>query len=119
MKPDTEEFKALLEELSRKKWLGKPQKIWLKYSFHFTDVRNAAKILEQGVILSRARLESANADFVDIASSEVIQMTAGNVKDHVRLYFRPRTPTQFRMEGIRPRSEIWKQSHCPVPVFFL
>lgn len=119
MKPDAEEFRNLLAQLSRKPGLGRPKQIWLKYSFHFTDIRNAAKILNDGKIISRARLEDAELEFVDIASPDVIQGTDGNVKSFVRLYFRPRTPTQFHMEGIRPKSELWKNCHCPVPIFFL
>lgn len=119
MKPDADEFKEFLIELGRKDWLGKPRRIWLKYSFHFTDILNAANILRDGKITSRARLERSGSRFVDIASPEVIDGTDLHIKEYVRLYFRPRTPTQFRMEGIRPKSEIWKNCHCPVPVFFL
>ena len=35
------------------------------------------------------------------------------------MYFRPRTPTQYRWEGIRPKDRLWEGSHCPVPIFFL
>lgn len=119
MKPDAEEIRSFLTDLSQQRWLGKPRRLWTKYSFHFTDIRNAASILRSGKLLSRAQLEYRGENFVDIASSEVINITVGDVKDCVRLYFRPKTPTQFRMEGIRPKSAIWKNSHCPVPVFFL
>jgi hypothetical protein len=38
----------------------------------------------------------------------------------VRLYFGPRTPTQYRNEGIRPSQELTSEgAHCPVPVFLL
>ncbi len=57
---------------------------------------------------------------IDSVSPEVMGNTAGWVRDYVRLYFRPRTPTQYRWEGIRPRAEIYHgTAHCPVPVFFL
>jgi hypothetical protein len=57
---------------------------------------------------------------IDSASPDVIDGTRDDVKHYVRLYFRPKTPTQFRMEGIRPRGQLWQEHvHCPVPIFFL
>ena len=119
MKSDADEFKDFLNELGKQSWLGKQRSIWVSYSFHFTDVRNASQILNMEKIVSRAKLEKMGGPPVDIASPEVIATTDGEIKDFVRLYFRPRTPTQFHMEGIRPKAEIWKGCHCPVPVFFL
>ena len=55
----------------------------------------------------------------DNASQAVIQHTGVRWKDSVRLYFRPRTPTQINNEGIRPAREKSLDSHCPVPVFLL
>lgn len=38
----------------------------------------------------------------------------------MRLYFRPRTPTQYQVEGLRPKGQFGSlQAHMPVPVFFL
>ena len=38
----------------------------------------------------------------------------------IRLYFRPCSPTQFVVEGIRPTSQLrYAGTHCPVPVVFL
>jgi hypothetical protein len=38
----------------------------------------------------------------------------------VRFYFRPKTPTQYNNEGVRPKGELRLDgAHCPVPVFFL
>ena len=36
-----------------------------------------------------------------------------------RLYFRPRTPTQYRIEGIRKPNEIWNGRHAPVIYMFV
>jgi len=119
MKPDAEQIRAFLEDLASQEWLGKLRSLWVKYSFHFTDITNAIEILRTGKIRCRADLERENALPVDIASPEIILSTDGEVKDYVRLYFRPLTPTQFHMEGIRPKTELWKGCHCPVPVFFL
>lgn len=55
---------------------------------------------------------------VDIASLDIIE---GSPWAHglARFYFRPRTPTQFHNEGIRPPEQRSKHSHCPVPVFLV
>ena len=92
---------------------------WPKYVYFFTDLRNAVSILEKGCLLSRDRAESL--DFIEVngASQEIISQTREECLKFVRLYYRPRTPTQYRCEGIRPPSERWQDAHCPVPAFFL
>lgn len=55
----------------------------------------------------------------DNASPEIIAQTAPWVHQHVRLYFRPRTPTFYHNEGIRPAEQRSLNAHCPVPVAFL
>jgi hypothetical protein len=55
---------------------------------------------------------------IDNASRNVMANTDPYVRDFVRLYFRPQTPTQYRNEGIRPKNMRELESHCPVPVFF-
>ncbi len=40
-------------------------------------------------------------------------------KSYVRLYSRPRTPTNYSNEGIRPQSEIRYEAHMPVPAYLL
>jgi hypothetical protein len=117
MKADYDEFRQFLTGLPKQLSLDRIRSHWTKYAFHFTDVRNAAKILSDDQILSRASLQSGS--FIDVASPIVISHTDREVSDYVRLYFRPRTPTQFRSEGIRPFDKLWEGSHCPVPVFFL
>jgi hypothetical protein len=88
--------------------------------FHHTDVRNAARALNAGRLLSRSRAEALHALEVDSASPGVIGQTASWVKGYARLYFRPRTPTQWHQEGIRPKAHIYDSTaHCPVPIFFL
>jgi hypothetical protein len=55
----------------------------------------------------------------DNASAAVIQATHSEHRKLARLYFRPRTPTQYHNEGIRPRAQrTGLQAHCAVPVFF-
>lgn len=57
----------------------------------------------------------------DNASSAVIEITDDSAKSLGRLYFRPRTPTQYHNEGYKPESIRSPQinANCPVPVFFL
>ena len=92
---------------------------WQKYVYHFTDVQNAARILTDGIIYCRAEAVRRGRMVVDNASPEIIAQTRTEFTRFVRLYFRPRTPTQFRNEGIRPRTARVLGSHCPVPILFL
>ncbi len=55
----------------------------------------------------------------DAASPDVIAHTKDMWKDHVRLYFRPRTPTQYNSEGIRPAGQYGRGSCCPIPIVML
>jgi hypothetical protein len=63
---------------------------------------NAIKILESGQLLSRKKLIEAGEMITDNASAEVIDNTDEAWKGYVRLYFRPRTPTQHNNQGFRP-----------------
>lgn len=70
------------------------------------------------MLLFRSKLEKNGSMAVDIASQKVIKSTASKWKDFVRLYFRPRTPMQYRNEGFRPKNQRELESHCPVPIIF-
>ncbi|MBX3065511.1 MAG: DUF4433 domain-containing protein [Anaerolineae bacterium] len=119
-KPDAQAFLAHLQALRKSDWLGSERTWWTRYAFHFTDVRNAVSIFKRGELLSRQQLIKESIDFVDAASSEVIQHTHMRWKDFVRLYFRPRTPTLYANEGFSPSSNPNKyNARCPVPIYFL
>ncbi|MBC8263054.1 MAG: DUF4433 domain-containing protein [Anaerolineales bacterium] len=92
---------------------------WPRYVYHFTDIHNAASIIQSGYLYSRAEVERRGLMRVDNASSEIMEQTRPEHLKFVRLYFRPRTPTQYRNEGIRPinRRELGG-AHCPVPIYF-
>jgi len=79
--------------------------------------------LQEGYLYSRKYLEDSNRLVVSSGSSIVLTGTNTAIKDCVRLYFRPKTPTQFYAEGIQSRLTLSKSkfpdAHCPVPVFFL
>lgn len=117
MKVDADQFRQFLSSLPKSLSLDRIRSHWTKYAFHFTDIRNAANILAKRAIRCRNSLK--DNEFVDGASPRVIAQTDSDVTQYVRLYFRPRTPTQYRSEGIRPTDRLWNGSHCPVPVFFL
>lgn len=121
VRPDANEIRIFLKNLANENWLKtSARKWWPQFLFHFTDVNNVAKILDCGKLYSRNRLGNITQDFIDIASPEVIQHTPTRYQSYVRLYFRPRTPTQFRNEGIRP-SEVRELggAHCAIPIFLL
>ncbi|MEO1771120.1 MULTISPECIES: DarT ssDNA thymidine ADP-ribosyltransferase family protein [Enterococcus] len=102
--------------------LSEKERAYAEYVYHFTDIRNAASILNTGKILSRNKAKELNLMLNDNASESVISGTGFYVKDYVRFYFRPKTPTQYRNEGIMSKTEIENsdfKAHCPVPVFFL
>ena len=92
---------------------------WPRYLFHCTDVRNIVGILKSGVLLSRTRARGSGSLRVDIAAPEIIDNTDAEWQDYVRLYFRPRTPTQYHNEGFKPESELELGAHCPVPIYLL
>jgi hypothetical protein len=90
---------------------------WPRYVYHFTDVQNAAGILNRGVLLSRNAVLQHDGMLVDNAHKAIIDRTDADKKEYARLYFRPQTPTQWSNEGIKPADERG-DAHCPVPVFF-
>ena len=83
---------------------------WPARIFRHDPLENIALILNSGQILSRN--DSGDQAPVDAAASSVL---ASNNQAHtkVRMYFRPRTPTQYRMEGIRKVTDIWEGAHAP------
>lgn len=89
---------------------------WPSRLFRHEALENAVEVLRAGHLLSRA---DANDRMVrDIAPAEII---AANDIAHnfTRLYFRPRTPTQYRIEGIRRQDEVWNGRHAPVIFMFV
>ncbi|MCK4449304.1 MAG: DUF4433 domain-containing protein, partial [Anaerolineae bacterium] len=96
-------MKPWVDEIQRhiKIWAARlgPLSWWPRYVYHFTDVRNAASIIQSGHLYSRAGAERRNLMKIDNASPQIIQQTRPEHLEYVRLYFRPRTPTQYRNEG--------------------
>jgi hypothetical protein len=79
--------------------------------------------LNEGRLLSRSQAAQQGKIAVSSGSAEVLAGTSLSVLDCVCLYFRPKTPTQYHMEGIHSRQTLaqskFPDAHCPVPVFFL
>jgi len=86
---------------SRYPWTSK----WPSRIFRHDPLENIVQILESGELLSRN--DSDEIRTRDIAARDVINST---IEPHqfVRLYFRPRTPTQYHVEGIRKTAECYQ-----------
>jgi len=123
-KPDASQIREVLRELAEKDWIKRTERRWWpKFVFHYTDIRNAVQALQDGYLYSRDYLEANNRLPVSSGSSRVLAGTDTIIKDCVRLYFRPQTPTRYHTEGIRSQATLqnsrFPDAHCPVPVFFL
>lgn len=105
--------------MSKGSWLGWKRQAWPRHCYHITDARNAASILRQGRLLSRERAVQAGVLENENASREILADTNPKFQRYVRLYFRPRTPTFYRNEGLRPSEQRFHGAHCPVPVAFI
>lgn len=118
-KPDAEAIRAWVDGLPEALGLGKRRSWWTRCAFRFDDILAVAAILKSGRVLSRAECARRAITHRDAANQQVIAQSA-HAHDFVRLYFRPLTPTQYRMEGIKAREQIPATGeHCPVPVFLL
>lgn len=85
---------------------------WKQYLYHFTDINNCVSILKEGYLFSRHDCLSKGLMKNDNANSEVISHTDDGIQDMVRLYFRPKTPTQYHNEGYKSG-----KNNVPVPIF--
>ena len=108
-----------LDGLKNEAWLDSARRWWPGYLFHFTNIQNAVSVLREDALLSRNEAQSRRLMATDNASPEIIGNTADEWKDYVRLYFRPRTPTQYRNEGFKPSQQRYHTAHCPVPIYFI
>ena len=124
LKPDAGQIKIVLDDLAKQDWVKRTERRWWpQFVFHYTDIRNAVQILQEGYLYSRKHLEDSAKLVVSSGSPSILAGTDIAIKDFVRLYFRPKTPTQYYAEGICSQVTLSKskfpQAHCPVPVFFL
>ena len=108
-----------LEGLRRAPWLDRARQWWPDFLFHCTDLSNVVNILRQGEMVSRTEVVNSGQLAFDIAAPGVISQTNSQWQNYVRLYFRPKTPTQYHNEGFRPVAQLSLGSHCPVPVYLI
>ncbi len=67
----------------------------------------------------RSRNDEQNPHPRDVAAAGVIDARC-EAHDRVRLYFRPKTPTQYHIEGIRrPEDCAYPEAHAPVLIMFM
>ena len=118
-KSDADAIAALMAGLPTALRLDKERRWWPRWLFRSDHVENAAQILNTDKILSRARAEKSQLIIHDSGSDSHIGQLTDQQRDYVRLYFRPRAPTQYANEGIRPRAAIEYEAHMPVPVYLL
>lgn len=104
-------------------WIERDERQWWpKFCFHYTDLHNIPAILNKDFLYCRRYLETHDSEFRDAASQQVLEKTNEDTKRSVRFYLRPRTPPQYRIEGIKSKavlSQALYQAHCPMPVFLL
>jgi ssDNA thymidine ADP-ribosyltransferase, DarT len=81
----------------------------------FTDVDNLPSIFSAKYLLSRNIAAAAGLMQRDCASASVLSNTPSWVRDYVRLYFAPKTPMLYHVEGIKRRPDDWPE--CPIPVY--
>jgi hypothetical protein len=118
-KPDDLAIGAFFDELASQPWLGFQRRLWPQFFFHVTDAHNAAAILSSGRLMCRSRAEREGWMRTDNASAEILTQSPPWLFDFVRLYFRPRTPTFWNNEGMRPLRFRAMGAHCPVPIALL
>lgn len=119
LKRDAEEIQNHMLGLASNLRLDGNRKWWPNWLFRSDHVENAAKIINSGKLLSRSAAERHSLIVKDSGSPQHIAQLSPGHRDYVRLYFRPRTPTQYANEGIRPNGRIQYGAHMPVPVYLL
>lgn len=81
----------------------------------FVDIDTLPSIFGAGALLSRNRTLEAGLMRRDCASASVLSNTPPWVRDYVRLYFAPKTPMLYDVEGIKRQPDNWPE--CPLPVY--
>lgn len=81
---------------------------------HYTDFNNFVCILKAGYLYSRKKAEEFG--FIDAADQNVLRRTRGAIKTYVRFYYKEKTPTLYKNEGILPNEPEYQM---PLPVLLL
>jgi len=83
----------------------------------FTDTENLPGICASRRLLCRSHVLQQGVLRLDCASPDVLKKTPPWVHDYVRLYFAPRTPMLYQIEGIKRRPGKWPE--CPRPAYLV
>ena len=120
-KADADDFRAFLDSLKEESWIKRSERNWWpEFVSHYSAIPNAAQVLTDGHLYSRARLAELKKTGLDSGSQQVLDGTGDWVLNSVRLYLRPLTPTQYHSEGIRIEPKItYLGAHCPTPVYLM
>lgn len=86
---------------------------WPSRLFRHEPLENIVPILHSGKLLSRKDAAAQDAIVNDIAPAEILNANLLS-HQHVRLYFRPKTPTQYHIEGIREPADFYMGKHAPI-----
>ena len=119
LKADADAILEHMQQLPSSLGMDGNRRFWPRWLFRSDHVENAAEILNSGRLLSRAAAEDGDLVRTDSGSPEYVGQLSSRHRNLVRLYLRPRTPTQYVNEGIRPRGRIEYGAHMPVPVYLL
>ena len=95
----------------------------IKYGFdgfyHYTDYSNLKNIFKVGALVGRNKMQSS---FHDSANQCVLARAPEWIHDQVRLFYFPKTPFLYNIEGIKPKpSNRFEEAvgigpHMPRPV---
>jgi len=94
------------------------RKSWPRHLYRHEPIENALKILQNGSLLSRNAAAQGGLIGLDIAPEEIINSTDA-AHNYARLYFRPKNPTQFHIEGIRKPADYYNGKHAGFTVMFM
>lgn len=92
---------------------------WPSRLFHHSPMDNMVQILRSGML--RSRSDPLNDRIADVAGEGVIDARI-EAYNYVRFYFRPNTPTQYHIEGIKKASDclaFGARAHAPILVMLL
>lgn len=94
------------------------RKHWPAWLFHHAPLETALAIITDGHL--RSRNDPQRQRLRDVAAGGVID-NRQEAHGRVRLYFRPRNPTQFHVEGIRKDADCQygPNVHAPILVMFV
>ncbi len=82
--------------------------------YHYTDISNFINIMKTGNLYSRNK--AAALGFTDAADHLVLSHTNKYIMDYVRFFYKEKTPTLYRNEGIKSDN---MRPHMPIPVLLI